>query len=424
MKKTLSVLLYEIRTLTSRFSFWFGIFGLPVISLIVLSVVSWINTNNQGDQANPIQTEAITQAFTQKEDNRPLGYVDEAGILAAIPAGFPADIWKVYPSQAEARKQLDAGVISAYYVIPTDYMKSGDVKVFMSEFRLVSTDNHSSELKWLLTYNLLKGNAPLTDAIQSPIIKTTQETVIPVGAGNTPPRDTNNMWNFFVPYAVMMLFYISILSSSGLLLNSVAKEKENRVMEVLLLSVSPQQMLMGKIIGLGLVGLFQIVVWILSGLTVLRVSGQNFAIPASVQLAPDIIVWGVIFFLLGYMVYAALMAGIGALVPNLREASQATIIVIMPLIVPLMMISALIESPNSPLAVGLSLFPLTAPTTMMLRLAAGSVPIWQPLLAIVLLAATDFLIIRAVSNMFRAQTLLSGQPFKIKNFFLALAGRG
>lgn len=117
------------------------------------------------------------------------------------------------------------------------------------------------------------------------------------------------------------------------------------------------------------------------------------------------------------------MAGIGALVPNLREASQATFLVILPLIIPLMFISLLINRPESTVALVLSLFPLTSPVAMMTRLAATPVPFWQLGLAAVLQALTAIFIVRLVSGMFRAQNLLSGQPFSIKVFLRALAGK-
>jgi ABC-2 type transport system permease protein len=131
----------------------------------------------------------------------------------------------------------------------------------------------------------------------------------------------------------------------------------------------------------------------------------------------------VVFFVLGYAMYASLMAAVGALVPNLREASQATFVVILPMIIPLLLISVLVEQPNGPLAVGMSLFPLTAPVTMMARLAIVEVPLWQLLAAVLLQAATAALIVRSVANLFRAQTLLSGKPFTIRLLFSALAGR-
>jgi ABC-2 type transport system permease protein len=130
-----------------------------------------------------------------------------------------------------------------------------------------------------------------------------------------------------------------------------------------------------------------------------------------------------IFFLLGYAVYASLMAGLGALVPNLREASQATILVIFPLIIPIFLLSILIEQPNGMLAVILSIFPLTSPVAMMTRLASGEVPFWQIMLAVVFLALTAVFVVRSVARMFRAQTILSGQPFSRKVFFQALLGK-
>ena len=97
--------------------------------------------------------------------------------------------------------------------------------------------------------------------------------------------------------------------------------------------------------------------------------------------------------------------------------------VIFPLIIPIVLLSVLINDPNGTLAVILSLFPLTSPVTMMTRLSAGNVPLWQTTLSAILLAVTAVMIVRSVARMFRAQTILSGQPFSRKLFFSALFGR-
>jgi ABC-2 type transport system permease protein len=222
---------------------------------------------------------------------------------------------------------------------------------------------------------------------------------------------------------VTMLFYIIILSAASLLLSSVAKEKENRVIEILMMSLTPRQLLTGKIVGLGLMGLVQTIAWVGTGRVLLAFSGTTFNIPIAFQLPASFLVWALIFFLLGYAVYASLMAGLGALVPNLREASQATILVIFPLIIPIFLLSILIEQPNGMLAVILSVFPLTSPVAMMTRLASGEVPFWQIMLAVVFLALTAVFVVRSVARMFRAQTILSGQPFSRKVFFQALLGK-
>ena len=135
---------------------------------------------------------------------------------------------------------------------------------------------------------------------------------------------------------------------------------------------------------LGIAGLLQTVVWTGSGYLMLLFSNNRFALGDAFKLPPSVLIWGIVFFLLGYAVYASLMAGVGALVPNLREASQLTTVIIMPMIVPMIFISVMINAPNSPLAVALSLFPLTSPVSMMTRLAATTVPLWQIGLAAVL----------------------------------------
>jgi ABC-2 type transport system permease protein len=155
----------------------------------------------------------------------------------------------------------------------------------------------------------------------------------------------------------------------------------------------------------------------------LRISGQVLDLPPAFQLPLSILVWGVIFFVQGYVLYAFLMAGVGALVPNLREASQATLLLVMPLILPLLLINLLVQQPNGSVAVGLSLFPFTAPVAMMTRLSVTNVPLWQPLAASGLLVIAGLLVIRSVAGMFRAQTLLSGQNFSLKLLFKALIGK-
>jgi ABC-2 type transport system permease protein len=235
--------------------------------------------------------------------------------------------------------------------------------------------------------------------------------------------DEENPLSFGVPYAVTLFFYMIIFGSASLMLNSIGKEKQNRVLEVLLLSVSPKQLLMGKIIGLGLVGLLQTFIYTSIGATLLKISGRSFEAAANFNLPTGLVWWGLLFFLLGYSIYASLMAGAGALAPNTREASQITFILIIPLIVPLFFISSLIQDPNSTLSVVISMFPFSAPVAMMTRLAATSVPIWQIALTIVLMLATAYLVISMVARLFRAQTMLSGQEFKPGLYLKALIGK-
>jgi ABC-2 type transport system permease protein len=117
------------------------------------------------------------------------------------------------------------------------------------------------------------------------------------------------------------------------------------------------------------------------------------------------------------------MACLGALAPTARQASQVVFLVIWPLIVPLFFLPALVEDTRGALATGLGIFPLTAPVAMMARLAVGGIPRWQPPLAALLVAGTAIYAVKIASRLFRAQTLLSGNPFSVRQFVMALIGR-
>jgi ABC-2 type transport system permease protein len=203
------------------------------------------------------------------------------------------------------------------------------------------------------------------------------------------------------------------------MLTSITHEKENRVMELLLTSVSPREMLIGKIIALGLTGLLQTLIWLASSYTLIQLAGQEFALPDTFLLTPDLLAWGILFFMLGYGLYASMMAGLGALVPNPKEGSQATIVVIFPLIIPMFFSNLVATAPNAPIFVFFSIFPLTAPISMVSRMSATLVPVWQIMLAIILQIVSTIFIVRGVSRMFRAQTLLSGKPFHLKEYLNA-----
>jgi ABC-2 type transport system permease protein len=132
------------------------------------------------------------------------------------------------------------------------------------------------------------------------------------------------------------------------------------------------------------------------------------------------VVVAVIYFVLGFFIYASLMAGLGALMPGSREAAQYTFFIILPLIIPMYVSTALLYEPNGALAVILSLIPFTSPVVMVMRITATDVPLYQIIAGIVLLAVTVVIVINVVARLFRAQSLLSGSKPSIKDIVLAL----
>lgn len=410
MNKLLLVIKHEFLTLIRRPSFLFGVFGVPLIGIAVFYIAAAINKNSQAQSV-------LEEVMSGPEMAETQGYVDLSGIIQTIPSSVPENMLVAYPDEAAARAALESGEISAFYLVPQDYLSQGEIIYVRPDFNPIGSSGQSDLFEWVLQVNLLGGDAALAMLINGPLYleKTSQ--------APEPQREEANMMTFFLPYGVTILFYIVILGSASMLLSSVAKEKQNRVMEILMSSVTPRQLLAGKITGLGLLGLLQTLVWVGTGRLLLARSGETFSLPIAFQLPTSFLIWGLIFFLLGYAVYASLMAGLGALVPNLREASQSTIVVIFPLIIPMFLINVLISDPHGTISTVMSLFPLTAPVAMMTRLSAGGVPFWQPVVAALLLAATAVLVVRSVAGMFRAQVLLSGQSFNRRMFFKALLGK-
>jgi ABC-2 type transport system permease protein len=413
MSKTWLVLKNEFLSAVLRRSFLLTLVLLPLMSFIILLVVSGIQKSS-GD-AN---TDALTDFFSPKVEssNLPEGFIDLSGIVKEVPPASQEKLLR-YDNEEAAKKAVEAGTISAYYVIEKDYLAEGTVLYMRPDFNPLGGMENTGAIETLMANALTDGDIELAYRVQDPL------NVKEVSLAATPQRSSSNMLTFFLPYIVTFLFYIVILTSSSLLLNNISTEKQNRMMEILMTSVTPRQMLTGKIIALGFVGLLQTIVWSGSGYLMLLFSGQQFALGDAFKLPPSILIWGIVYFILGYAVYASLMAGVGALVPNIREASQTTTIVILPLIIPLVFISSLIQAPNSPLSVVLSLFPLTAPVSMMTRLAATTVPFWQTALAAVLIGLTALFLVQSAAKMFRAQNLLSGQSINTKTFFSALFGK-
>ncbi|MBW8012554.1 MAG: ABC transporter permease [Chloroflexi bacterium] len=406
MNKTLAVLRFELITIFTRKSFLFLAFGMPIITFLIFQVVGAINRNDPN---------AIDDIIGSSQGVDSDGFVDLGGLITTHTEEIENGMLVPFTDEASASQALDAGEIVGYYLIPENVSESGKLIYIRPDFNPLALEDKAWAIEILVLTNLLGGDIEMAQRVWVPM-----DLEVTLLAPPKQQRDDSSPITFLIPYITTMIFYMVILGSASLLLNSIAKEKQNRVMEVLMLSISPREMLTGKIIGLGIAGLTQTLIWTSLGYILLKLSGRSMSLPPGLELPVSILVWGLVFFLLGYAIYGSLMAGLGALVPNIKEATQATIVVIFPLIIPMILQSALIEKPFDPPAIILSIFPLTAPVAMMTRLAGGGVPLWQPFLAAGLMLLTALIVIRAVVRLFHAQTILSGQPFKVGRFVKAI----
>jgi ABC-2 type transport system permease protein len=219
--------------------------------------------------------------------------------------------------------------------------------------------------------------------------------------------DRREIADFLLPFAFAMLLGLSITVGGQYLLQGVSEEKESRILESLLCNVSPEELLAGKLLGLGAAGLTLVGIWLGVALPLLA-SG---VVLSGVGPPPAVFVLAVTYFLLGYLFFGSLMTGIGSMAGNMREAQQFSVWFSFMNFAPFLMMTLILGRPDGPLAVGLSMFPPTAPTTMMLRLMApsGNVPAWQIALSLALLVGAAWLALVASARVFRIGLLLYGK---------------
>ena len=391
MKKTMIIARHEFLQVVRRKGFYLLTLGLPFIAFVGLLI---------NDVVQDIDKEPDIPAHQY------IGYVDGIGLFNSYTE--EADLTFIpYPNQSLARQDLIAGEINEYFVIPENYLDIGLVDRYTAERELEVPLKTWHQIRDFLLNNLLASEVSeeLLNRVKNPVLLNSWH-LDETGEVSEPPDELQAI---LVPYFFGLLFIMSIFMTSGYLMHSVTEEKENRIMEVLLSSVSVNQLLRGKIIGLGIAGLIQIIIWLVTIRIFLEVGSVEISALEDIEFPPSMLLFGVVYFLLGYGLFSVLYAGLGAMSTNPRESQQMVGIFVMPAVVPLILMSVIGENPEGSIAQALTFIPITAPTTAMMRLANINIPPWELVLSITLLASSIALGFWLVAKMFRAYLLMYGK---------------
>lgn len=209
-------------------------------------------------------------------------------------------------------------------------------------------------------------------------------------------------------FIFVMILYMAILSWGMTISRSIVEEKGSRVIEVLLSSLTPRDLMVGKLVGVGCAGLTQLSVWGLGGLAMSTASGA-IAMLSPLDIPPAVFGYLVLYFLLGFLLYSSLFMAAGAVCSTEQDAQQFQGLITMPMIVPIMTLFLLIQNPSSTFAVTLSLIPLFAPMMMLARIILLEPPLWQIALSVVLLLATIYFAVTFAARVFRVGILIYGK---------------
>jgi ABC-2 type transport system permease protein len=310
-----------------------------------------------------------------------------------------------YTDMTQAIRDLKEGRLSAVYLIESDYMSTGKIVAYSPERGMFSdlAPPDRSRLYDLIRASLVKGrvDGETRERILAPG-KLKQMKVSKHGVESASDA-FQKAARFFGPFSMFLLLTMSIFFSSGYLLQGIAEEKQNRVIEVIWASVDPMELLTGKIIGLGAAGLLQVAFY--AGMLFL----PAVTVFALFQVSVAGVVLSLVYFILGYLLFAGLMAGTGILGNSPQESGQLSAFWTLLSMIPMFLLAPISEAPNSWLARGLSWFPLTAPVTMLLRITSGQTPWVDVGISIVVLVVSIYLAVKGAAKMFRAAALMYGK---------------
>jgi ABC-2 type transport system permease protein len=410
----------EYLTTVRRKAFVFSLLLTPAIMFvsIMLQKAGSDDTRAQGQQARIVAIVDSSGVFaslprTYEFSNTPDSVQFSGGQLSkkAPKREVVPVVARAFTTQAEAVDSLGKGTVNTVLVIPPDFLRSGGLRRYERDTRTITTTADDRALRtWMMRY-LMASTMDSVHIDRALSFNKTTDLYVPGRTGAYELKDdTRELWAFLLPFGLALMLGIAIITGGQYLLQGVAEEKETRILESLLCTVTPDELMIGKLVGLGGAGLTMVGIWMVFGLG--AISGPMAMM--KIELSPLLVLFGSLYFIFGYLFYASLMTGIGAITNNLREAQQMAMIFTMMNFVPFYALMKIMNSPKSALTVGMSLFPPTAPVTMMMRLSVSAVtgnqvPMWQIGASLGLLVVTALLTLRLSSKVFRVGLLLYGK---------------
>ncbi|MFA5374421.1 MAG: ABC transporter permease [Dehalococcoidia bacterium] len=391
MNKIWIIARHEFVTAVKKWSYIILTFSLPI--LVILGMLVYYGITQWAGEKPPAEKPSI-------------GYIDNTGLFDEYTNTDEIN-FVLYVADDEAKQELLSGNISEYFIIPADYLDTGTVYRYTTK-REIEPPSSLNSIEDFLIANLISNNVSnnILTRVSNPLYA--QSFRLDQDTGEVvPPED--EISSYAMPYVFGLLFLMSLFFASGYLLQGVAEEKENRLIEILLSSVSAKQLLTGKVLGLGAAGLLQITVWLITIIIFVVVASTNIPILSGLKVPASLIILSIMYFILGYILYGVLFAAIGSIGSTARESNQWTIIVVLPAIMPLELMFLFIMNPDHVVYTIFTLFPLTAPIAVIMKASIGALPIWQLALSIIIMIVSIIVTIWLASRVFRTFLLMYGK---------------
>ena len=380
-----------------------------------------------------------------KPDHNVIGIVDNTGKI--LPHLSGNELYEFVAVDGNPQSEVDNETIDGYLIIPSDILisPSPSLKLYMNgaiplelQSSLATQINSVVENQKLLSYDI--HNLPeIMDKVKTNV--SISEVRLDKDEGESLESGVSYLIGIFMSF----LLYMFILMYGQMVMTSIIEEKNNRVLEIVVSSVNPNQLMLGKIAGIGLVAVTQIIIWgvlmafvsslalpalmpeeAMSQITAMRAGTldmnqvEDFTtlnalnVLTNVGFIIKIFFWLILFLTGGFLLYAAMFAAVGSAVDNVQDASQLQSFILVPIIIAIIVSASIGNAPNSPLAVWLSMIPFTSPMVMMSRIPAG-IDSWQPWVSVAILYASFLFMVWFAGKVYRIGIFMYGKKPNIKD---------
>ncbi len=400
MHNVLLIARHEFQRMALRKAFIFVTVAIPVALVAVIAFAVLVGSAGQSKS--------------------PIGYVDQAGVLnpsllSTLPNADRRVQIQAFDDLASGEAALRDGRVQALFVLPPGYPATLNTELYC-------LDRAPGGQAWQQFDDFVRASlvASYQPAVQKRLLLGPALSIRDTSAGHVFGGSAGS--NLILPIVACLVFFLSTAVSSGYMIQVVADEKENRTMEVLLTSVTPTQLILGKGLGLFAAAIDQLGFYGLTGAILFLV-----ARPMVPELQSMVIQWGylglmVLFFFPAFVLVCAIMLAIGASVIEVQQGQQIAGMLSLLFMLPIILLPLMIQDAGHPLILFLSFFPTTSFLTISLRWGLGSIPMWQIALSWLVLVASAVVVTGAAVRIFRAGMLRYGQPLNLHLAIAAIRG--
>lgn len=396
MNKTIKVARFEYLHHVGKKRFWITLISAPLGMVLIF---------------------VVTILFTYVTiDKSPVGFIDQAGLITQVKdpdykPGFMDIVIDMVPYTDEetARADVENKTLQGFFVIPAGYESTYQIDFYSNK---MPSSDITEEVERFLTMNLRLGDKiPNLERIEA-------GSQISLRSLDGSQQSDGTGWHrVFVPIIVGLVYFALIMSSGGYLLQSLVEEKQNRTMEIMITSVTPNQLMVGKTIGNISVGLTQIGFWALVAVIALFVMKDRIPLLNDLNLSVGYVAISLGMMILSFIVNAGIMATIGATMTTVEEGQSVTGLIVVPMMLPFYFMQTYFINPNGTLPKVLSYIPVSAPLSMSLRMAFTNIPAWEIILVFAILIASAALVLWLSGKAFSLGMLEYSKRIRIKDLF-------